>query len=228
MVAVRRRCAGAGRASGCPSRRTETAPMTRAQPNSATSGRLKCGRPGMAREKVPSPVQASRPMKTRLPTPAASRPGTRTTPSIGPPRPDASMSRNAPTMGDPSRVLMAAKLPADASTDRPCSGTSRLASRKNTRTRPPPSRMSGISGPRTAPKISVARAARTTPGSWAGVGAPCILKPPAGEGPPSPGRYLIAAAAIRPPSASTGSGHHTGVAWKPRPCGRWVKISFCR
>ena len=46
------------------------------------------------------------------PTPAASRPGTSTTPSIAPPSPATSISRNAPTMGDPSSVLIAAKLPA--------------------------------------------------------------------------------------------------------------------
>ena len=46
------------------------------------------------------------------PTPAASRPGISTTPSKGPPSPDTSIMRNAPTMGDPNSVLMAAKLPA--------------------------------------------------------------------------------------------------------------------
>ena len=44
--------------------------------------------------------------------PAASRPGTSTTPSIGPPSPAASISRNAPTSGEPRSVLIAAKLPA--------------------------------------------------------------------------------------------------------------------
>jgi len=82
-------------------------------------GLLKCGSPGMAREKVPSPVQASRPMKISVPIPAASRPGSSTSPSIGPPSPDASINRNAPRRGLPSRVLIEAKLPEEASTARP-------------------------------------------------------------------------------------------------------------
>ncbi len=65
----------------------------------------------MAREKVPHPVRLSSPTKTRVPMPAARRPGTSTRPSTGPPSPEASMSRNAPMIGDPSRVLIAAKLP---------------------------------------------------------------------------------------------------------------------
>jgi len=44
-------------------------------------------------------------------------------PGIGPPSPDASSSRNAPVMGDPSSVAMAAKLPALASTLTPWAGT---------------------------------------------------------------------------------------------------------
>ena len=44
--------------------------------------------------------------------PAASRPGRNTTPIIGPAIPATSISRKAPTIGEPSRVLMAAKLPA--------------------------------------------------------------------------------------------------------------------
>ena len=46
--------------------------------------------------------------------PEASSPGSATRLSVSPPMPAASMIRNAPRMGDPSRVLMAAKLPADA------------------------------------------------------------------------------------------------------------------
>ena len=63
----------------------------------------------MAREKVPEPVNESRPTKTSVPTPAARRPGTRTSPSIGPPRPAASINRKAPAIGDPNSVLIAAK-----------------------------------------------------------------------------------------------------------------------
>ena len=67
---------------------------------------------GTASENVPKPVHASSPTKMSEPTPAASRPGTSTTPSMGPPSPDTSIIRNAPTIGDPNSVLMAAKLPA--------------------------------------------------------------------------------------------------------------------
>ena len=77
----------------------------------------------MASENVPSPVRLSRPTKMSAPTPEASSPGSSTRPIMGPPSPDASISKNAPVMGDPSRVLMAAKLPAAPSTLTPCSGT---------------------------------------------------------------------------------------------------------
>ncbi len=186
-------------------------PMTRAQPNSAMSGRAKWGRPGTARENVPSPVSASRPTKTRAPTPEASRPGSRTTPSMGPPRPEASISRNAPRIGEPSRVLMAAKLPAAATTALARAGMSRLASRTASRASPPPSAISGASGPRTTPRLRVARAASSTPGSWAGVGAPRPgLNPSAGDSPPLPGRNRMTGATSRPATVRTGSGHHGG------------------
>ena len=114
----------------------------------------------MASEKVPSPVRLSRPMKISEPMPAASSPGISTRPSIGPPSPVASMSRNAPTMGDPSSVLMAAKLPADAITAFAWSGTSRLAMRTDSAASPPPIRISGISGPSTSAEASASRATR--------------------------------------------------------------------
>ncbi len=55
-------------------------------------------------------------MKISEPTPAASRPGTSTSSSIDPPSPVASISKNAPVSGEPSTVLMEAKLPAAATT----------------------------------------------------------------------------------------------------------------
>ena len=58
------------------------------------------------------------------PTPAASSPGTRTTPSSAPPRPAASISRNAPTIGEPSSVEIAAKLPATPTTTAAIGGAS--------------------------------------------------------------------------------------------------------
>ena len=100
------------------------------------------------------------------PVPAASRPGSSTSPSIGPPSPDASLSRNAPVMGDPSSVAMAVKLPALASTLTPWAGTfRRLAARVASTARPPPMAISGISVPCTAPETRVASAAKMTPGS---------------------------------------------------------------
>ena len=96
-------------------------PIPIAQPNSATVGVVNVGMSGMASENVPKPVRPSRPTKMSEPTPAASRPGTSTTPSIGPPIPDTSMSRNAPASGEPRRVLIAAKLPAAPITASPVS-----------------------------------------------------------------------------------------------------------
>ena len=42
-------------------------------------------------------------------------------------------------------------------------------------------------------------------------------KPPAGDGPPLPGRYRMASPARTPPTARTGSGHHIGSVAKPQP-----------
>ena len=105
-------------------------------------------------------------MKISEPIPAATRPGTSTSPSIGPPSPDASITRKAPVSGEPRRVLTAAKLP---EAPRPrwtaCGGASRLARRTSAAASPPPSAIRGASGPMTAPKASPARAASATPGS---------------------------------------------------------------
>ena len=151
-------------------------PKTTAQPNMATVGWAKGGRPGMDKEKVPNPVNEPRPTKMSVPMPAASRPGMRTRAIIGPPRPDASMRRKAPRMGDPNRVLMAAKPPAAAMTMEAVGGASRLANRTDSRPRPPPMAISGASGPRTAPRLKVARAARATPGSSTGGGGTARLE----------------------------------------------------
>ena len=107
-----------------------------------------------------------------VPTPAASRPGTSTTPSIGPPSPAVSSSRKAPRSGEPSSELIAAKLPAAAITVAARSGASRAARRTASTPSPLPIRISGASGPSTTPKLSVARAASKTPGSSTGGSAP--------------------------------------------------------
>ena len=181
----------------------------------------------MASENVPSPVQSSRPMKINDPTPAASSPGSSTRPSVGPPSPEASISRNAPSSGEPSSVLTAAKLPAAARTRRACCGASRLARRTATIASPPPRAIRGASGPSTAPRPRVASAAKKMPGSSIGFAGPApALKPSAGEWPPLPGRYRRASATSTPHNASMGSGHHMGSAVNPNPSGRSVNSHF--
>ncbi len=139
-----------------------------------------------------------------------------TRPTIGPANPDASNSRNAPSRGEPNRVLMAAKLPAAAMTVATMGGAS-LAARWTANTpRPPPIRMSGASGPNTMPRERVAKAARNTPGSQAGSGVPPAWKPSAGSWPPPPGRYLMVRLTTTPASTVGGIGHQTGTVWKPR------------
>ena len=156
-------------------------PIPSAQRNSAPSGGPTGGMLGTASENVPKPVQASSPTKMSEPTPAASRPGTSTTPSKAPPSPDTSIIRNAPTMGDPSSVLMAAKLPAAPITMLARAGASRLIRCTASTPRPLPMAISGASGPSTAPRLSVAKAAMTMPGSSIGGTGPDDLNPSAGE-----------------------------------------------
>ena len=90
------------------------------------------------------------------------------------------MRRKAPTNGEPSRVLMAAKLPAAAMTVAAMGGASLAASLTARTPSPPPMAMSGASGPSTAPSDRVASAARTTPNNSIGWGAPPVLSPSAG------------------------------------------------
>ena len=122
----------------------------------------------MVRLNVPNPVSESSPRKTRAPRPAASRPGTSTSPSIGPPMPAASSRRNAPSSGEPKSALTAAKLPVVDITTATIGGESRAASRTASTPSPLPIAISGASGPSTAPNASVASAASRTPGSSIG------------------------------------------------------------
>ena len=78
--------------------------------------------------------------------------------------PAASMIRKAPSSGEPSRVLIAAKLPADAMIVSAIGGASFFTRCTVSAARPPPIAISGASGPSTAPRLSVASAARTMPG----------------------------------------------------------------
>ena len=142
---------------------------------------------------------------------------------MGPPMPDASISRNAAGSGEPNSVLMAAKLPAAPITRLAWAGASRLASCTASTPRPPPIAISGASGPSTTPRLSVANAASAMPGRSIGCTMPPVFSPSAGEWPPVPGRYRSVAPTASPLSASSGSGHHRGRVSKPRSPGSVVK-----
>ena len=164
-------------------------------------------------ENVPSPVQLSRPTNTSAPMPEASSPGRATRLRVAPPIPATSMIRKAPRMGDPSRVLIAAKLPADAITVWAIGGASFLTRRTVRAASPPPRAISGASGPSTAPRLRALRAARPTPASSDPFGAPApAWKPKAGEWPPLPGRNRMASAVRSPAKATQGTGHQAGTA----------------
>jgi hypothetical protein len=151
------------------------------QPKSATSGWGKCGscRAPIAMSLVLSPVIDPIPIHTSDPIPAASRPGTSTRGSLGPPSPDASMRITAAMIGDPKRNDTAANVAEAAITVRTSGGASRRSRSTARNPRPPPMAMRGASGPRTIPRPMLARAARITPGTafgWVGAG----LRPSAG------------------------------------------------
>ena len=197
--------------------RDATRPKTMAQQNRAPVRWWKGGSPGMANENVPNPVSEFSPTKMSVPTPAANNPGTRTSSRSGPPIPAASISKKAPRIGEPKRVLMAAKLPAEAMTMAAAGGASRLASCTESSPNPPPMAISGASGPSTTPRLSVASAGDHHARKLVrAVGAPPpVLNPSAGMCPAVPGRYLMVAPTRTPARASNGSGHQTGVPAKP-------------
>ena len=150
---------------------------------------MNVGMSGIESENLPNPVRLSRPMKMSAPIPAASRPGTSTTPIIAPPIPEASINRNAPASGDPPmRVLIAAKLAAAATINTPCFGASFLMKCIASTPSPLPIAISGASGPSTAPRLSVANEAMMMPGRSIGLTAPAALNPSAGSWPAVPGR----------------------------------------
>ena len=156
-------------------------PIPIAQKNSATVGVVNVGMSGTASENVPNPVSLSKPRKMSDPTPAARRPGTNTTPSIGPAIPETSISRNAPAKGEPKRVLTAAKLPAAAIINTACVGAPFLMRCIARTPSPLPIAISGASGPSTTPRLRVANAAMTMPGRSIGLTGPDALKPSAGS-----------------------------------------------
>ena len=167
-------------------------PMASAQPNSPTVGGPRCGRCGMASENVPSPVAESSPMKISEPMPAASSPGTSTSSSVAPPSPDASISRNAPSSGEPSSVLMAAKLPAAATTAFVRSGASRLTSRIAQIAEPAAQRDQRCLRPEHHAQAQRGQCGQHHAGQLGLRGAGAALNPSAGDCPPVPGRYWMA------------------------------------
>ena len=83
---------------------------------------------------------------------------------------------------------MAAKLPAAPITRMAMSCTSRRMRWTMRTASPPPIRISGASGPSTAPRPRVANDAKKAAGSSLVVVEPPVLNPSAGWGPPVPGR----------------------------------------
>ena len=159
-------------------------------------------------------------MKTREPIPAANSPGSRMTGRVAPPRPAASMMITAPTIGEPKREDIAAKLAAAAIRATTWSGASLRADRTAKIPRAPASAISGASGPRTIPNPIEASDASRTPGSSRGwVGGPA-LSPSAGLWPPLPGRRAMAKAMGTEATARTGNGHHVGTGVRSSPLGR--------
>jgi hypothetical protein len=169
-------------------RRAPITPITKAHAKLANVGDSAGGTECRTSEKVPRPVHWPRPTKTNAPMPEASRPGNITRLSVIPPIPAISMIRKAASTGEPSSVLIAAKLPADAMIITAIGGASFFARRTVNAASPAPIAISGASGPSTAPRPSVVNAASAMPGSSRPVnGAPPVLKPNAGEWPPLPG-----------------------------------------
>ena len=113
------------------------------------------------------------------PMPAASMPGTSTTGNRGPPSPAASITTIEAISGDSKIIARAANVPAAAITAVNSSVASFLTRRMTKTPRPPPSAMSGASGPRTTPSPMPATAARRTLGSSIGWVTP-VLSPSAG------------------------------------------------
>ena len=203
-----------------------TSPNAIAQPNSRRSGGRRAAGPGSSARTSRSPVSESRPRKISDADAGGQQPGHQHEPEHRAAEPDASSSRNAPSSGEPSSELIAAKLPAAAITAAAVGGRVARREAHGQHAEPAAHRISGASGPSTAPKP--AWRARRAPRRGARSGQrPAALKPSAGEWPPVPGRRRIASATSRPASASSGSGHHTGAASKPRSRREVVNSAVC-
>ena len=110
------------------------------------------------------PVNDPIPSETREPIPAAIRPGSSTTGSFGPPSPMASMSSTAAISGEPKISETAANVPAAPRTCVASGGASERTSRMPSTPSPPPSAISGASGPSTRPSPTVATRGEQHPG----------------------------------------------------------------
>ena len=118
-----------------------TTASTMVQPKSAQPGPPYSGRGNGLSDQaaVLNPDHDPNPMNTSEPIPAAIRPGSNTTDSIGPPRPMASITSTAPITGEPKIDESAAKLPAAAIRLNVCCGASRRMSDMARMPRPVPS-----------------------------------------------------------------------------------------
>ena len=117
-------------------------------------------------------------------------------------------------IGEEKTNASAAKLPVAATTTSTCGGACLRASLMVATASPPPSAISGPSGPITIPMPIDARPARRIPGSVIGSGRPPpTFRPSAATCPPWPGRRTIANAVISPAIARIGSDHHNGGPW---------------
>lgn len=162
-----------------------------------------------------SPVQSPKPVNTMAPIPLASSAGSMTANSCGPPTPATSISRIAPTSGLPKIAETAAAAPAAPSRVLPASVAGARARSRKSSASPPPSAISGASGPSDTPSGRQASAASTTPGSAAFV-MPPACRPPAGMWPPPPGSHSTISATDTPVTGAHGSGHHQGGSAQPR------------
>ena len=162
---------------------------------------------------MPSPVSDPIPIEARLPIPAAISPGTRMIFWRAPPSAVASISSTAAISGEEKMNAIAAKLPAAATTSKPCWGTSRLVMRTVSGASPAPSAMSGASGPRTSPNPIVPIAASRMPGRSTGKVGPPAARPWTGTCPPRPGSRAIANATITPATPRIASRYHSGGPW---------------
>ena len=183
--------------------------MASAQTRVANVGGTAGGTDVSASEKLPRPVQLSRPTKTNAPIPEASRPGSATRLSVIPLTPATSMIKNAPSTGEPSSVLIAAKLPADVIISA-IGGASFFARLTVSAARPPPIAISGAS-PEHGAEAQCGQRCEGDAWELACSGrASAGLKAKCGRMPPLPGRYRMTKAVNRPHNTNQGTGHHAG------------------